>query len=166
MGAGTVQGNLARNVIGNGNFPLGAAMKGRKPKIRETRGTAPAGRCPEAPAWLPVAAKLEWRRSAPELHRRGLLTNDSRATLEAYCIAVGQVREAEKLMQAEGRIVQTTTGPKTHPAFRIQQGAMREARLLAAELALTPQRRKANGAVPEDQDEAAGNGGWPSDLLA
>jgi phage terminase small subunit len=28
-----------------------------------------------------------------------------------------------------------------HPAFKIQQGAMREARLLAAELGLTPHRR-------------------------
>jgi len=136
-------------------------MKGRKPNLRVIEGDAVPGRCPSPPSWLTAHAKREWKRSAPELHRRKLLTADTMATLESYCVAAGQVREFEELMTAEGRMVATETGPKPHPAFKMQQAAMREARLLAAELALTPHRQGTKGKTEEDK----GNG-WDSDLLA
>ena len=136
-------------------------MKGRKPKLTPADGGAVTTKCPLAPTWFPAHAKAEWRRAAPELHRRGHLTTDTRATLESYCIAAGQVRETEETMTREGRVVSTPTGPKTHPAFRIQATAMREARLLAAELGLTPHRR--GKSTNDDKD---GGDGWDSDLLA
>lgn len=83
------------------------------------------------------------------------------ASLESYCVAVGMVREAEEIMAVEGRIVTTENGTKPHPAFRMQSSSMREARLLAAELGLTPHRRGMKGKdnVKKDDD-------WDSDLLA
>ncbi|KAA0597363.1 phage terminase small subunit P27 family [Azospirillum lipoferum] len=121
---------------------------------------AVADRCPSPPSWLPQNAKKEWKRAAKELHGRKLLADDVLATLESYCVAVGQVRECEELMATEGRIVKTETGPKPHPAFRMQQGAMREARLLAAELGLTPHRRYSGTNAEKEEDNDV-----PADLL-
>ncbi|WP_109118645.1 phage terminase small subunit P27 family [Azospirillum sp. TSO22-1] len=133
-------------------------MKGRKSPASEA--TNPPKRCPSPPSWLAPHAKKEWKRAAAELHERKLLAPDTMATLESYCIAVGQVREFEETMTAEGRTVSTENGPKPHPAFRMQGNAMREARLLAAELGLTPHRRGLKGGTDEDEGD-----GWSADLL-
>jgi len=133
-------------------------MKGRKPKPKATVDP-PKSPTPPPPSWFSAHAKAEWLRAAPEVHSRALLTPDTRATLESYCLAVGQVRETEELMQAEGRVVSSDNGPKAHPAFRIQSAAMREARLLAAELGLTPHRKGGSGDKPKVDD------GWDPDIL-
>ncbi|MBP2315983.1 phage terminase small subunit P27 family [Azospirillum soli] len=133
-------------------------MKGRKSAPVEVED-APK-RCPSPPSWLAPHAKKEWKRAAKELHERRLLSDDTLATLESYCIAVGQVREFEEIMKVEGRTVSTDKGPKAHPAFRMQGSAMREARLLAAELGLTPHRRGVKGGTGEGDDD-----GWDADLL-
>lgn len=125
-------------------------MKGRKPNLTVIDGGTVKGRCPSAPGWFSDQAKAEWKRVAPQLHARGLLTDDTIGTVESYAIAAGQVRELEETMQAEGRMVASEDGPRPHPAFKMQQAAMREARLLAAELALTPHRRNA-AAKPESK---------------
>ena len=135
-------------------------MRGRKPNLKLIEGGAAPGRCPVAPSWLTPQAKAEWKRSAPQLHARRLLTPDTLATLESYCIAIGLVRECEDIMSREGRMVEGEDGAKPHAAFKMQGAAMREARLLAAELGLTPHRRGVKG-----KDEGGG-GGWDSDLLA
>jgi P27 family predicted phage terminase small subunit len=135
-------------------------MRGRKPNLKLIEGGAAPGRGPVAPSWLTPQAKAEWKRAAPQLHARKLLTPDTMATLESYCIAIGLVRECEDIMSREGRMVEGEDGAKLHPAFKMQGAAMREARLLAAELGLTPHRRGAKG-----KDEGGG-GGWDSDLLA
>jgi len=134
-------------------------MKGRKGKAIEATDGA-AKRCPAPPSWLSAHAKAEWKRASRELFDRKILAPDMLATLESYCVAIGQVRETEETMQAQGRIVETDTGMKTHPAFRIQASAMREARLLAAELGLTPHRRY----VGKDDDEGE-NDDVPAALL-
>ena len=116
-------------------------MKGRKPALVAVEGGATSDRCPGPPAWLAPHAASEWRRAAPDLHRRRLLARDTMATLESYCVAIGLVRECEETMQRDGRFIATEAGMVTHPAFRVQASAMREGRLLATELGLTPHRR-------------------------
>lgn len=128
-------------------------MKGRKPKLKGVQTGAVTGRCPSPPAWLAPYARAEWKRTAPELHARGLLTPDVLQTLESYCSAAGAAREAEEQMQAEGRVVKTETSFTVHPAFKVAQGAMREARLLAAELGVTPHRRYSAKAGKEEADD-------------
>lgn len=135
-------------------------MRGRKAALKVIEGGALPGRCPGPPAWLSEQAKAEWKRTAPELHRRRLLTAETMATMESYAVAVGQVRECEEAMAAEGRFIAGEDGPKAHPALKVQAAAMREARLLAAELALTPHRRKQGATETEGKSD-----GW-SDLLA
>jgi P27 family predicted phage terminase small subunit len=136
-------------------------MKGRKPKLTVIDGGTVRGKCPSAPSWLTPQAKAEWKRSAPELFNRNLLAADTMATLENYCVAAGVVRETEEMMGREGRMIATAEGPKPHPAFRMQSAAMREARLLAAELGLTPHRRGVKGKEKGQADD-----GWDADLLA
>lgn len=137
-------------------------MKGRKPKLKVVKGDgipAPPGGPPEPPAWIHEYAQDEWDRVTPGLHARGLLSDSTLATLESYCIAVGTVRECEETMRDEGRTIVVEGKPMKHPASVIQATAMREARLLAAELRLT-RMGSANGDAGEKQrDEFA-------DLLA
>ena len=135
-------------------------MKGRKPKLEVIDGGFAPGRCPLAPGWLSSQAKAEWKRSAPQLHGRKLLTADTLASLESYCVAVGIVRECEEIMGREGRMVADEDATKPHPAFKMQSAAMREARLLAAELGLTPHRRA------KGPEQGRKSDGWDADLLA
>lgn len=111
-------------------------MKGCKPEQVTDRNALDA--VIQAPAWLSKHAKAEWRRVMPALTMRRILTEADLGSLENYCIATGQVRDMERLLGKEGHVVQTTRGPRAHPAFRIQSDAMTRARLLAAELGLTP----------------------------
>lgn len=132
-------------------------MRGRRPNITLLEPLElPSEPCPAPPAWLSEDAKAIWRKTAPELHRHHLLTDDTAATLEHYCCQVGLVRECEAIMRQEGRLQEG----KLHPAFKIQASAIREARQLAAELALTPHRK---GAAKKEGAEADG---WDSELLA
>jgi len=135
-------------------------MKGRKPTLRVMDGSRAAGRCPSPPGGLCHHGTAEWKRVAPLLHGRGQLTDDTLATVESYCRAVGLSRTYNEMMTAEGHVIQTDKGPVSHPAFKMLMGAMREARLLASELALTPHRR---GTASKEKDKSDG---WESDLLA
>lgn len=139
-------------------------MKGRKPKLRLVDDDfAPRlpgivkerGECPAAPRWMSDHSKREWRRSAPILHSNDRLTAPILATFEAYCVAVGAVREAEEALVLKGRYLITEKGSVLHPAFKVQMAAMREIRMLAAELRLT--RDAGAAAIPDVPQE---DDGW------
>lgn len=121
--------------------------KGRKPAIVPVENAITT--TPDAPVWLSAAAKAEWRRVAPLLIARRILTAADLGTLESYCVAVGTVQEAASIIAAEGLTVTSDAGPKRHPASVIQDGAMKTARQIAAELGLTPASR-AKAAVREE----------------
>lgn len=88
----------------------------------------------------------------PVLAERRILTDADLGSLENYCTAAGQVREMQKIIAAEGSVVQTERGLRAHPAVRIQSDAMTRARLLAAELGLTPVSRH-RGTMRTDQND-------------
>lgn len=88
----------------------------------------------------------------PLLNERKILTDADRGGLENYCIAIGTVREMERVLQKDGYIYRTETGPKKHPAVAIQSDAMTRARLLASELGLTPVSRS-RPSVREDASD-------------
>lgn len=136
-------------------------MKGRKRDPESiTKKPTSAGRCPSAPSWLPYHAGQEWKRAARVLHDRGHLTPGVFANLEAYCIAVDLVRSASEILQIEGRTIETKTGQKMHPEFRVLTQGLRDVRLLGAELGLTPFRQPAEN--EQFRDDRAGD----SDLYA
>jgi P27 family predicted phage terminase small subunit len=126
-------------------------VRGRKPATIQT-AERPAALSATAPSWLSKEAKAEWRRVMPLLQERRILTNADLGSLENYCLAIGTVRQMEKVLTAEGYIVHTDRGPKAHPAVKIQSDAMTRARLLAAELGLTPVSRS-RPSVTQDNDD-------------
>lgn len=120
-------------------------MRGAKPHIRIERD--PLGDM-EPSAWLSEDAKAEWRRIVPILTQRKILTEADIGSLENYCIAMGQVREMERLIQKQGAVQMVykldkdgnsvLVSSRRHPAISVQSDAMTRARLLAAELGATP----------------------------
>jgi P27 family predicted phage terminase small subunit len=125
-------------------------MRGRKPELAADRNALAS--VISAPGWLSKHAKAEWQRVMPDLTKRRILTSADLGGLESYCIAIGQVRETERLISKEGHVVETARGPRAHPAVRIQSDAMTRARLLAAELGLTPVSRS-RPAIRDDEND-------------
>lgn len=126
-------------------------MKGTKPKLRTD--AAPLGELP-APAWLSAGAAAEWDRVMPILAERRILTAADLGSLENYCAAIGQVREMERHLQEHGHVIQIEGVWKRNPAVGVQSDAMTRARLLAAELGLTPVSRSRPAIRDEEEDDA------------
>jgi P27 family predicted phage terminase small subunit len=126
-------------------------MRGTKPQLVVDNGAI--SRDHKAPAWMSRDAKAEWKRVFPVLRERRILTVADLGALENYCLALGQVREMERTLQAEGHVITSDKGPKKHPAVAVQADAMNRSRLLAAELGLTPVSRS-RPAVRKDENEA------------
>jgi P27 family predicted phage terminase small subunit len=102
-------------------------VKGRKPSsIIEGSITE----VPRAPAWMSPAAKSEWKRIMPDLVQRRTLEPADMGLVEFLCVALGRVREIEKLIRASGTI--------DARMFRMQDKAMVTARQIASEIGATP----------------------------
>lgn len=137
-------------------------MRGAKPRLVVNNDAVT--KAPPAPAWLSVDAKKEWRRVLPILVRRKILTTADLGSLENYCTATGQVREMERHLQEHGHVLEVfkendegdlvSLGMKRNPAVGIQSDAMTRARLLAAELGLTPVSRSRPAVRDDDDDDA------------
>lgn len=144
-------------------------MKGRKPQLAVIEGSAAPSGCPDAPVWLGKHAAEEWERVAPLLFRRRLLGDDTMGALEAYCVAVGVMRDCSAAPKSKAvDLFGQVADKQAQQRMRMMFQAMREARLLAAELGLTPHRRGANGQAsnPDDEETDPPGDGWDSDLLA
>jgi P27 family predicted phage terminase small subunit len=117
-------------------------MRGVKPYLAvDNSGTVKEE--PPAPDWISGSALEEWRRVVPDLVARGRLNEADLGSVEAYCIAVGQIRDMQRLITEQGAVIYSDKGlPKRHPAVAIQAEATNRARLLANELGLTPVSRQ------------------------
>ena len=130
-------------------------MRGRKPPAQPDQNPVP--KFSQWPAWFSKDAKAEWQRVMPVLVERQTLSYADFASFENYCVAIGQVREMERLIKRAGHVVETDRGPRAHPAVKIQSDAMTRARLLANELGLTPVSRSRPTVCenPNDDDSSA-----------
>lgn len=118
-------------------------MKGTKPHLREDNMAV--GHI-TAPEWLAESARKEWDRVMPVLTERRILTEADLGGLENYCICIGRVRDMEAG-------IQNTADPELILKLaRMQDKAMASARLLAAELGLTPVSRS-RPAIRNDNPE-------------
>lgn len=136
-------------------------MKGAKPHLVIDNGAVRTA--PRAPAWLSKDAAAEWRRVVPILVERRILTRADLGSLENYCTAIGQVREAERHIQEHGIVFTAMKetadgglvpiGLRRNPAVGVQSDAMTRARLLAAELGLTPVSRSRPTIRSEAEDD-------------
>lgn len=127
-------------------------MRGRKPSsLSKDNGLR---KLPPAPAWLPVEGKTEWKRVAPALGKREVLTEADLGSLENYCLAIGTIRQCQTVIDKEGMFVSSErSAPRPHPAIRVRDEAMRQARQLAAELGLTPVSRSRPALAPQGEDD-------------
>jgi P27 family predicted phage terminase small subunit len=125
-------------------------MRGRKPKIQTDSNAVAVS---AAPGWFSREAKAEWDRVMPILVERKILTNADLASFENYCLAVGQVRQLERILKQHGHVVETARGPRANPAAKLQSDAMTRARLLACELGLTPVSRSRPIACENTDDD-------------
>ncbi|MDD9730448.1 phage terminase small subunit P27 family [Mameliella sp. AT18] len=127
--------------------------KGLKP-TRLIADSSPVMKVPTAPAHLSRDAKTEWRRVAPILVERCILTIGDLGILESYCSAIGLVREASKHLQTEGLVLENG---KRNPAAGIMTTAQTVALRAASELGLTPVARSRSGmsaqADPDDDTD-------------
>ena len=97
---------------------------------QETEPASEPEPCPGPPEFLSFEAQCEWLRSAPGLHSKGRLHGGMVALLENYCITVGLAREMNQIIEIDGKFV----GGRAHPAIKIMQEAVRDARALAAQI--------------------------------
>ncbi|QCH27806.1 Phage terminase, small subunit [Clostridium tyrobutyricum] len=100
------------------------AQRGRKPKptlIKQLEGNPgkrplnefepkPEKRAPKCPTWLDKEAKKEWRRTAKQLEKLGVLTEVDMAAFAGYCEAYARWKEAEEFISRHGTIIKTPSG--------------------------------------------------------
>ena len=128
-------------------------MKGRKPnQVASDRDAI--GNIPAPPSWLSKDAKSEWRRIMPLLVERRILTDADMGSVENYCLAIGQVRELDRAIKADGFVIHTNRGLRAHPAVKLQADAMSRSLRLAAELGLTPVSRSRPTVRDNEDDDA------------
>lgn len=143
-------------------------MRGSKPHIRIEREALTGDQA--APDWFSDYARAEWERVLPKLVERKILTVDNLGTLENYCVQQGLAREMEKEIQTKGAVMlvysltkageAVVTGMRKNPAVAIQTAAMDKARLMAAELGLTPVSRSRPTVHKDDDDQGDGLFDW------
>ncbi|MBL0937171.1 MAG: phage terminase small subunit P27 family [Rhizobiaceae bacterium] len=118
-------------------------LRGIKPALSPDRD--PLTKAPSAPKWLNDDARAEWRRIMPRLIADRIITKADLTGVENYCVAVGRVREIERIF-APGGLDKTL--------FGMQNRAMQTARQLAAEYGLSPvSRARVGGGAPDDDDD-------------
>ncbi len=144
-----------------GPKPKPTALKKAQGTFRKDRAAtnefAPTAGVPSCPAYLDELAREEWKRVAPELVEKKVLTLVDGAVLEGSCAAYSSAvkfqREADKKL-----MVKTPFGPKVNPAEAVARKWWALARQLGAELGLTPASRTRvsmeKPAAPEDKSES------------
>src|SRR5262249_1555077 len=98
--------------------------------------------------------KKEWKRIAPQLQARGLLTELDRNGLAMYCTLVARMLNCRKILEAEGHSYEHNGLKKKHPIAGDLEQTERELAIWSSELGLTPSaRRGLDNAEPEQEDE-------------
>ena len=110
---------------------------------------------PQCPRQLGSTAKTEWKRTARELSKLGLLSTIDRAALAAYCASWARWIEAEEKLRKHGTIVKSPNGfPVQSPYLAVANGAMKAMTRLLIEFGMSPSSRSAVEALPLPSDPA------------
>jgi P27 family predicted phage terminase small subunit len=99
---------------------------------------------PEPPSHLPQAAREEWWRVAPELHRLGLLTTLDLMTFAVYCTAVARWLRLEAELADEEFVVpgaRTERVLVTNPRAKLAVHAARDVVNFSAAFGMSPAAR-------------------------
>lgn len=131
--------------------------RGRKAAVTALDGALSC--VPSAPSWLPKHGKVEWRRVMPQLVADRKIAAHELGTVEALCVAVARMREAEEALQLHGLTFESDSGPKRRPETSILKESIEAARRLSSELGLTPASRNKNsgGAIGNESADDLGD---------
>jgi P27 family predicted phage terminase small subunit len=113
----------------------------------------PTPKTPSAPAFLSDEGKKAWRRLAPTLHRRGVLTDWDIDALAITVELLRMHREATELLDAGMIVPGRTGGLVTNPAWRIVRDTAALFRSYAQEFGLTPSARSAITLADEEDPD-------------
>lgn len=105
--------------------------------------------CPTPPAWLDTHAASLWRRLAPDLHRKGILTWWDRDAFAILMNAYSVHRDAAVRVSEDGVMI----GRVKHPALQISRDAASIIRNFAPYFGLTPSSRQNFTFDEADEDE-------------
>jgi P27 family predicted phage terminase small subunit len=86
-------------------------------------------------------ARAEWQRTAPMLHRLGLLSEADLDALVLYCATFARWKVAERELRAHGMILKPKRGrqlPIVNPYLHISTKAQAQCRAMLIEFGLTP----------------------------
>jgi P27 family predicted phage terminase small subunit len=114
-----------------------------------------SGELPKLPSYLPSEVSEEWNNAVISLNDRGLLKNEVFPTLEAYMIAIWEVRDSLRQIEKDGRTFRAKNGEiKKNPAVSDLKIARDDVLRLAIALCLTPASQGAQSAphAPTGQD--------------
>lgn len=113
-------------------------------------GTSSVTIVPSPPAYLSKDAKAEWRKVAPVLVERGVLTVADMAALANYCIAVGMMVRLDRKLRIDGDVLPSG---KRNPASTALMQAMQQMLRAAGELGLTPAARSRASMIADNDDD-------------
>lgn len=97
----------------------------------------PDGVRPRMPAGLSTRARTAWRILLDDLEGSSLLDSADAPLYEAFAVNLARAREARVAVEKYGTLVEGAGGRLVgNPAIKIEREAMREVRMLSAELAI------------------------------
>lgn len=113
----------------------------KNPQRKTKNEPTPEVKTPKCPAHLPTLAKNEWKRICSELVELGVLSLAERASLEQYCRAYAEWREAGKSLEQNGRFYVEDGTTKENPAGKAMRSWAGICHKLLCEFGLTPSSR-------------------------
>lgn len=118
-------------------------MKGRKPDLKVIEGSGPRPDDELRPAaHIPPAMHDDWRKVANDLSERGLLNEAMGGSLDAYIMALWNMRQAQEQIDKHGLLIAAGNNIlKQNPAVSLLGKAQQVVLRLSAELGLTPAAR-------------------------
>ncbi len=130
-------------------------MRGRKPDLKVIEGNVV--RIDDdfsAPDHIPALMRDEWLMVAADLRERKLLTEAMGGSLDAYIMALWNMRQAQEQIDRYGLLVDAGKGIlKQNPAVSLLGKAQQVMVRLATELGLTPASRSRSSLQPQKDKE-------------
>lgn len=137
--------------------------------LKVVRGTVPASRLQQETSAPKTAKPIEpleyldldavgiWKRLAPTLQARGVLTDWDVDAFAAFCTAVVHHRRAVKLVNDEGIAPRVGKVRTKHPALQVVRDQAALMVTLGGRFGLTPADRAGIKLAPEEDADARGN---------
>jgi P27 family predicted phage terminase small subunit len=113
----------------------------KNPQRRNRNEPIAPTEAPICPNHLNAVAKAEWKKICGQLRELGILSRSDRAALELYCQSYAAWREALKMLEQHGCVVETQRGPRRSPWDVIREKSGAFCTRLLIEFGLTPAAR-------------------------